>query len=87
MTKKVVNLSVHKNTRQKRANRELAKSFTQDVAHEIKSKNLKTAAFIGVDEDDNWITIFRVGEGMPEMALPGLAQVMLAKAISELNDE
>ena len=82
-SKRVVSLSVHKNTLERHKKRQLAKDFTEQVALLIKSRNVKTAAFIGIDDTDGWVAVFKADAGIPELALPAIAQTILLMALEK----
>lgn len=87
MVKSTVNLSVHRNTVEKRAKRQLGSVFRKEIAKVFKDKDIRMYAFVGIDAEGKAHGSWDAGGIMPMWAVPSTVMEILREDMSSHEDD
>lgn len=87
MVKSTVNLSVHRNTVEQRAKRQLGSVFRKEVLKVFKDSDIRMYVFVGIDAEGKAHASWDTGGIMPLWAVPGTIFKVLDSDMSTVEDD
>lgn len=87
MVKSVVNLSVHRNTLEKRAKRQLGNDFRKTIETTFKEKDIRMFVFVGIDANGKAQVSWDTGGIIPLWAAPSMVMEILQKSMGEVDED
>lgn len=87
MVKSTVNLSVHRNTVEKRAKRQLGNAFRKDIEKVFRDKDIRMYVFVGIDANGKAQTYWDTGGIIPLWAAPSMVMEILQKSMGEFDED
>lgn len=87
MVKKVVNLTVHKNTLEKRAKRQLGSTFRKEIEKVFKDRDIRMYTFVGIDADGKAWSSWDTGGIIPLWAVPATVMDILRTDVAGYEDD
>ena len=87
MAKKVIHLSVHKNTVERRRKNDLAKTLGHSVQQMIKAHDLRAYAIVGIDSEGKAYAMWDTGAIMPIWGFADTVSAILSRDIEDSGAE
>ncbi len=87
MTKRVVSLSVHRNTKDKRQSRAVASRLLADAKRQIRDSKIIGYALVSWDKDNNALNDWDTGKAFPSALMPEFVRANLQRSLGQIDAE